>query len=295
MKKAFTLIELLVVIAIIAILAAILFPVFAQAKVAAKKTQDLSNQKQVGTAVQIYLADYDDLFPLTIPSLGPTWFSGSYVDTPADWDGTVSAAYHDARRHVFPNSTNAYMKNWQILKSPTGNDYSIPGWIYSAGQTRHDIGYSFNGNLQSYSSTAVNDVAKLRMMTSAYGNRNYKGATRPAPFLRCPTAGSACVFVPSSPTCSGANGTWSELSNPAGASMWLYGNGMNAVFTDSHAKFQRVASGPTTASDFRSDFWARYNAGGVAQWVEYQDTNFCHTLLFMPDFDFNDFGTPIQY
>jgi len=62
MKKAFTLIELLVVIAIIAILAAILFPVFAQAKAAAKKTAALSNLKQNGTAVLMYTADYDGSF-----------------------------------------------------------------------------------------------------------------------------------------------------------------------------------------------------------------------------------------
>lgn len=60
MRKAFTLIELLVVIAIIAILAAILFPVFAQAKAAAKKTQDLSNFKQIGTAIYLYAGDNDD-------------------------------------------------------------------------------------------------------------------------------------------------------------------------------------------------------------------------------------------
>ncbi len=57
---AFTLIELLVVIAIIAILAAILFPVFAQAKAAAKKTVDLSNQKQIATAIFLYANDNDD-------------------------------------------------------------------------------------------------------------------------------------------------------------------------------------------------------------------------------------------
>lgn len=60
-NRAFTLIELLVVIAIIAILAAILFPVFAQAKAAAKATTAISNLKQIGTALQIYLADSDDI------------------------------------------------------------------------------------------------------------------------------------------------------------------------------------------------------------------------------------------
>src|SRR5579862_6058514 len=63
MKKAFTLIELLVVIAIIAILAAILFPVFASAKMAAKKTVDISNMKQIALAVLIYDNDYDDTPP----------------------------------------------------------------------------------------------------------------------------------------------------------------------------------------------------------------------------------------
>lgn len=60
--KAFTLIELLVVIAIIAILAAILFPVFAQAKAAAKKSATLSNLKQNATAVALYQSDNDDVF-----------------------------------------------------------------------------------------------------------------------------------------------------------------------------------------------------------------------------------------
>ena len=73
-KYGFTLIELLVVIAIIAILAAILFPVFAQAKRAAKKTQCISNSKQIGLASMMYLNDNSDMFApyqYTMPSPWP--------------------------------------------------------------------------------------------------------------------------------------------------------------------------------------------------------------------------------
>lgn len=63
-RLAFTLIELLVVIAIIAILAAILFPVFAKAKEAAKQTACLSNAKQIGTTQKMYMGDYDDTAPI---------------------------------------------------------------------------------------------------------------------------------------------------------------------------------------------------------------------------------------
>lgn len=96
-RTAFTLIELLVVIAIIAILAAILFPVFAQAKDAAKKTQSISNLKQTGTSVAIYNADYDDVMP---PS---AYFVGL---------GTLNQV------HSVYDALQPYMKNKQILVSP---------------------------------------------------------------------------------------------------------------------------------------------------------------------------------
>ncbi len=84
-SKGFTLIELLVVIAIVAILAAILFPVFAQAKLAAKKTVCLSNQKQIAIAIIMYAGDYDGAFPRTQdtlnagePSFISYWSTHSY-------------------------------------------------------------------------------------------------------------------------------------------------------------------------------------------------------------------------
>ena len=66
MKRAFTLIELLVVITIIAILAAILFPVFGRAKAAAKQTACISNLKQIGNSIVLYMGDYDDIFPYAV-------------------------------------------------------------------------------------------------------------------------------------------------------------------------------------------------------------------------------------
>ncbi|MEI7577447.1 MAG: prepilin-type N-terminal cleavage/methylation domain-containing protein [Armatimonadota bacterium] len=85
-QSAFTLIELLVVIAIIAILAAILFPVFAQAKLAAKKTQSLSNLKQINTGVMMYAGDNDDVLPRTmdiatgVPETISWWAIHSYQE-----------------------------------------------------------------------------------------------------------------------------------------------------------------------------------------------------------------------
>ena len=89
-RRGFTLIELLVVIAIIAILAAILFPVFAQAKLAAKKTADLSNIKQIMTSTQMYLGDFDDIYPMlrnsapkyTVPAMAAQLNTGHIVLDP---------------------------------------------------------------------------------------------------------------------------------------------------------------------------------------------------------------------
>jgi prepilin-type N-terminal cleavage/methylation domain-containing protein len=107
MKKAFTLIELLVVIAIIAILAAILFPVFAQAKLAAKKTQDLSNQKQIGTSLQIYLADYDD----TLPPYRTR-------NTPNPFAPNTYITGNSATRVFFNQLLHPYVKSHDLWRSP---------------------------------------------------------------------------------------------------------------------------------------------------------------------------------
>src|ERR1700734_2700682 len=83
-KVGFTLIELLVVIAIISILAAILFPVFARAKEAAKATVELSNAKEIGLAYKLYINDSDDTMPIfyaynSAPPAGTAGHKGTEV------------------------------------------------------------------------------------------------------------------------------------------------------------------------------------------------------------------------
>lgn len=114
-RNAFTLIELLVVIAIIAILAAILFPVFAQAKVAAKGAASLSNVKQTGLAVILYENDYDDTVPID-----QTWGDRN---SPL-WFGTAGSEWRIWSWDILP-----YMKTAALLQDPlTANEPVNAGW-----------------------------------------------------------------------------------------------------------------------------------------------------------------------
>jgi prepilin-type N-terminal cleavage/methylation domain-containing protein/prepilin-type processing-associated H-X9-DG protein len=113
--RGFTLIELLVVIAIIAILAAILFPVFAQAREAARKTSCISNCKQIGLGAMMYVQDYDETYPCN------SW-DGDFMGTV---DNDIKT---DARRYtVWMWRIMPYMKNKQILVCPSDPN-SKSGW-----------------------------------------------------------------------------------------------------------------------------------------------------------------------
>jgi prepilin-type N-terminal cleavage/methylation domain-containing protein len=113
MRRAFTLIELLVVIAIIAILAAILFPVFAQAKTAAKVTGSINGVKQIALGLHIYSTDFDDI---AVHDYGTSYTA---TDT---WVGDIYP--YVKNRGIFFDKT---------LPEPQGDDFAdpfYPGYVY---------------------------------------------------------------------------------------------------------------------------------------------------------------------
>jgi prepilin-type N-terminal cleavage/methylation domain-containing protein len=105
MRRAFTLIELLVVIAIIAILAAILFPVFAQAKLSAIKTRALAQSKQLATALVIYATDHDDHFV-------PASLRGGPSADPEIWPPKLLPYVKSKQLFVAANTEGAFAENW---------------------------------------------------------------------------------------------------------------------------------------------------------------------------------------
>jgi prepilin-type N-terminal cleavage/methylation domain-containing protein/prepilin-type processing-associated H-X9-DG protein len=166
-QRAFTLIELLVVIAIIAILAAILFPVFAQAKLAAKKTASLSNTKQISLSELIYTNDFDD----TLAPGGVYYDPGNgdnlgWNDTPYDeWlaqgspgpvEGTPNYPGPDIETNpfycIFP-----YIKSMGLLSSPAASQDPYYSTVAGAGNTN----YVVNGGIEGFSTTSADQPSNL--------------------------------------------------------------------------------------------------------------------------------------
>jgi prepilin-type N-terminal cleavage/methylation domain-containing protein len=277
MRKAFTLIELLVVIAIIAILAAILFPVFAQAKEAAKKTQTLSNTKQMGTGVAIYLSDNDDLFPMAFSRRAAgTWRWNTVHPVPAN---TINVGGWDAPDIVtqsssqWANSLYPYIKSWGLYKGASQTVAAIAGDSYTPGVTPAEAGLTMNGLFHTYSATAVDSPSLVPVFWSGVGNTALKGRGTANPSLRCDLGtDTPCVFNPGGPAQAGrAAGNQSAFFGyanfNAGYKIWAHGGeGGGVVFSraDTSAKYAKVgtAKSPSFHTTATTDPYALYTTGG---------------------------------
>jgi len=123
-KKGFTLIELLVVIAIIAILAAMLFPVFARARESARKIQCLSNIKNIAMAFQMYLVDYDRFPPAETNANVIAWFSDCGGDTRPGCCPTQANPYLR-----WPVILDEYVRNRDVWRCPSARHVAYPGSV----------------------------------------------------------------------------------------------------------------------------------------------------------------------
>jgi prepilin-type N-terminal cleavage/methylation domain-containing protein len=157
-KRGFTLIELLVVIAIIAILAAILFPVFAQAKATAKKTACLSNMRQLGIGLMMYGADSDDTL----------FFFAHDVDPSR---ARPNAPFGATRENRWWNQIQPYLKSLEILKSPS-DPIQRPHALEDGtnGKPLVKRSYVANRAAENLNYTSIEQVSEIVVVTLKWSN-----------------------------------------------------------------------------------------------------------------------------
>lgn len=224
-KLAFTLIELLVVIAIIAILAAILFPVFGRARENARRSSCQSNLKQVGLGITQYIQDYDERFPMYRYNGGT-----GEVGSPYGWADAIQT----------------YVKSEQVYQCPSEKT-APPSATPKPRQTGY-CDYVYNIALGQQpatgNGTATGAGANISALTSptlcmmAIDGKIYPGSTADKGTARMSTRGSS--------------GSRLAVANNFDTDLHLAG--ANMLFSDGHVKWQKGASG-------QADTWSTvYNA-----------------------------------
>jgi len=207
-RYGFTLIELLVVIAIIAILAAILFPVFAQAREKARATTCLSNFKQLGTAVTMYQQDYEGAYPLA-------WYPGGEYG----FDCVLQPYVKNLQVFDCPSNTTSprwwagYKKYFNIDKPGIPGDYAMNGDLAARDQNGKRVkDAAVRGGLNEAS---VQNPADTILMTEIW---NTRGATGPQHEIFTTQKNDVCERIP----------------------FKIHQGGSNYNFADGHAKWERV-------------------------------------------------------
>jgi len=226
-KKAFTLIELLVVIAIIAILASILFPVFARARENARRASCLSNLKQIGLGVMMYVQDYDGKYPASQS------VNGEPRPGNMNWHPGGGTWYW---QHLI----YAYVKSDQIFACPSSPE-NTTSWMENYG---YAFNYGANSDLMSYSPTSssypITSLATVKKPATTFlifDSGYYK--ILPAFIYKSSSYGSA-YYIPgeklAGATCS--NKSSSYISD---CETGRHFNGVNMAYADGHVKWIKTA------------------------------------------------------
>jgi prepilin-type N-terminal cleavage/methylation domain-containing protein/prepilin-type processing-associated H-X9-DG protein len=223
MKRGFTLIELLVVIAIIAILAAILFPVFAQAKLAAKKTVSLNSVKEIGLAMQMYVNDYDDNTPIVFSINGQgsvdvyqtmqPYIKNMDIFFSSEWNEQNGAAVGSGSASCDNTSTppGYYVPTGQNATRCVAFGYNWGFGIWAGGALLGPQQNSINGQVTpGISMTSIQSPAELAAFGDGYNGRRY---------TMC-AVGSDLEYY----------------TGPQHNSDLRYGGSFNFAFVDGHAK-----------------------------------------------------------
>lgn len=262
-------------------MAAILFPVFATAKEAAKKTATMAQYKQVGTGTQIYITDYDDVYPLGMSpdTTNNGWRVNGLVAVPAGWTSTgIPARNTEPRKSeeamMVNNSLYPYLKNIQLMAAQ-----GLPRYDQGMVQAPNapgpaDMNLAYNGILHAWSATAVAQPSRLPLLSPTVMRQNIKGAILSSPTLDCVLSGnSVCKFTPGAFP-AGAPGAmnggapygyvWWLFGTINNFTLWQYGRGMTFVAADTSARFMNfnAPKWPQFAVNVNSSPWSSFDPNG---------------------------------
>jgi len=281
-RKGFTLIELLVVIAIIAILAAILFPVFAKARAKARQAVCLSNQKQIGLAFMMYIEDYDQTYPQSYPEAIALGFGVTPTDQ-ASINGTIVSgggvpadkSLPSAQFLVEPNLSGTpagfghfytwmdtiypYVKSTKLFQCPDAPHQEWPSYAYNA---------AFSGFASSY--------YLIDAPAGSYVISESQISKPDSIILACDGNNPYTLAVSSCNVIYGEGYAGGIYTNPSGSNVsigydpfQIHSGGVNCIFADGHAKWiNEKDSKFCTGYDGNPGTWGQDEAAYWNPWLK---------------------------